>query len=89
MVPGLVILLAVVIVATEVPLNMIYATSYEKSQTITKTNECGNYWYPINVICSNLSSQIQGYENSVTVSAADDDHEKENSEGSQSFTPFP
>jgi len=86
---GMVILLTIAIPAASVPSIMVSATSYEKSQTITQTNECGNYWFPINVICSNLGSQIQGNENSVTVDAAAADQEKENVEGSESFAPFP
>jgi hypothetical protein len=84
----IVILLTVVIAAAAagLPSNMVYATSYQKSQTITQTSECGNYWFPINIICSNLGSQIQGDENSATVSAAANDQEKESS---QSFAPFP
>lgn len=88
----IVILLTVVIAAAAaaaagLPSNMVYATSYQKNQTITQTSECGNYWFPINIICSNLGSQIQGDENSVTAaSAADNDQEKESS---QSFAPFP
>jgi len=85
---GIVILLTIATAAASVPSIMVSATSYEKSQTITQTNECGNYWFPINVICSNLGSQIQGNENSITVAAADD-QEKENVEGSESFAPFP
>lgn len=89
----IVILLTVVIAAAAaaadsgLPSNMVYATSYQKSQTITQTSECGNYWFPINIICSNLGSQIQGDENSVTAaSAGANDQEKESS---QSFAPFP
>jgi hypothetical protein len=85
---GMVILLTIAIPAASVPSIMLSATSYEKSQTITQTNECGNYWFPINVICSNLGSQIQGGENSVTVDAVAD-QEKENVEDSESFAPFP
>jgi len=85
---GIVILLTIATAAASVPSIMVSATSYEKSQTITQTNECGNYWFPINVICSNLGSQIQGDENSVTVDAAAD-HEKDDVEASESFAPFP
>jgi hypothetical protein len=70
-----------------IPLNIVFATSYEKSQAITQTNECGNYWFPINVICSNFNSQVIGNENSVAGTVAD--QEKENVEGSESFAPFP
>ncbi|MGH9983328.1 MAG: hypothetical protein ACRD8W_05155 [Nitrososphaeraceae archaeon] len=38
-----------------------------KSQIVSQTNECGNYWFPVNIICSNLNSQIQGDENDVTM----------------------
>jgi hypothetical protein len=36
-------------------------------QIISQTNECGNYWFPVNIICSNLNSQIQGDENDVAM----------------------
>jgi hypothetical protein len=47
--------------------SLVLADSYEKSQVISQTNECGNYWFPVNVICSNLNSQAQGDENSVAM----------------------
>ncbi len=34
---------------------------------LSQTNECGNYWFPVNIICSNLNSQIQGDENNVAI----------------------
>ena len=40
---------------------------YEKGQATVQTNVCGNYWFPVNVICSNLGSQVQGDENNVAV----------------------
>lgn len=46
---------------------MVYAGDYEKSQTTVQTNECGNYWFPLNVLCSNLGSQVQGEKNSIAV----------------------
>jgi hypothetical protein len=46
---------------------MVYAGDYEKSQTIVQTNECGNYWFPLDVLCSNLSSQVQGEKNNIIV----------------------
>jgi hypothetical protein len=39
-----------------------------KSQATSQsqTNECGNYWFPINIICSNWNSQVQdGHNNAV------------------------
>ena len=44
-----------------------FADDYEKSQVISQINECGNYWFPVNIICSNLNSQIQGDENNVAI----------------------
>jgi hypothetical protein len=49
--------------------HIAFATGYEKSQIISQVNECGNYWFPINVVCSNINSQIQGDENNVAVTA--------------------
>lgn len=46
---------------------MVYAGDYEKSQTVVQTNECGNYWFPLNVLCSNLGSQVRGEKNSIAV----------------------
>ena len=66
---GITIILIFIVVAFMLS-HSVFATSYEKNQAITQTNECGNYWFPINVICSNLGSQVQGDENSVTVDAA-------------------
>ncbi|MPZ08451.1 MAG: hypothetical protein GEU26_18900 [Nitrososphaeraceae archaeon] len=45
----------------------VFASGYEKSQVISQVNECGNYWFPVNIICSNLNSQIQGDENNVAI----------------------
>jgi uncharacterized OB-fold protein len=45
----------------------VFAGGYEKSQIISQTNECGNYWFPLNIICSNLNSQAQGEENEVAM----------------------
>ena len=43
------------------------ALAYEKNQVISQINECGNYWFPVNVICSNLNSQAEGDENNVAM----------------------
>jgi hypothetical protein len=77
-----------------VGINSVYAADYEKSQTIVQTNECGNYWFPLDVLCSNLGSQNQGEENSVTVAAAaaaeeEGREEDRDTEITRNFTPFP
>jgi hypothetical protein len=39
----------------------------------SQTNKCGNYWFPINVLCSNINPQIEGDENSIAVTSAQED----------------
>jgi hypothetical protein len=65
----------IVILVVTVSSHPVFADGYEKSQIISKTNECGNYWFPVNIICSNLNSQIQGDENNVAIAtpAPEDD----------------
>jgi hypothetical protein len=57
----------IVILVVTVSSHPVFAGGYEKSQIISQTNECGNYWFPVNIICSNLNSQIQGDENNVAI----------------------
>ena len=59
-------LLVAVIISFMSP-SLALAGSYEKSQVISQTNKCGNYWFPVNVICSNLNSQAEGDENNVAM----------------------
>jgi len=66
--------------------HIVFASSYEKSQVISQTNKCGNYWFPLNVLCSNVSSQVQGDENSVAVATGQAEGKTGSSEN---FTPFP
>ena len=40
---------------------------YEKNQAISQANACGNGVLPLNVLCSNSASQIQGDENAVAM----------------------
>ena len=60
-------LLVVVIIISFMSPSLALAGSYEKNQIISQTNECGNYWFPVNVICSNLNSQAEGDENNVAM----------------------
>ena len=69
--------------------NSVYAADYERSQTIVQTNECGNYWFPLNVLCSNLGSQTQGDENSVSVASAQEQQEEDKSSKTSYGPPFP
>jgi hypothetical protein len=61
------LLVLVVVVISFMSPSLALAGSYEKSQVISQTNECGNYWFPVNVICSNLNSQAEGDENNVAI----------------------
>jgi len=77
------LLAAAVTVVSLVGVGEVLAGGYEKSQTTVQTNECGNYWFPVNVICSNLGSQVKGDENNVamatnTESASSITHSKTN-----------
>jgi hypothetical protein len=74
-----------------VGINSVHAADYEKSQTVVQTNECGNYWFPLDVLCSNLGSQTQGDENSVSVASAQQQEEEEEDKSSKTSygPPFP
>jgi hypothetical protein len=71
-----------------VGINSVYAADYEKSQTIVQINECGNYWFPLDILCSNLGSQTNGDENSVSVASAQQQEEEKSSKTSYG-PPFP
>jgi hypothetical protein len=65
------------------PAHPVFAGGYEKSQVISQINECGNYWFPVNIICSNLNSQAQGEENDVAMATTTPDSD------TNYGTPFP
>ncbi|MGH9964800.1 MAG: hypothetical protein ACRD5E_08240 [Nitrososphaeraceae archaeon] len=73
----------IVILVVTVSSHPVFASGYEKSQIISQTNECGNYWFPVNIICSNLNSQIQGDENDVAIATSTSDSD------TNYGTPFP
>jgi hypothetical protein len=43
---------------------------YEKNQALSQANACGNGKLPMNVLCSNSASQIQGDDNAVSTASA-------------------
>jgi hypothetical protein len=58
-----------------------------RCQVISQINECGNYWFPVNIICSNLNSQVQGDENNVAMATTPDN---ENIDSDTNYgAPFP
>jgi hypothetical protein len=69
--------------------HLVLASDYEKSQIISQGNECGNYWFPVNIICSNLNSQIQGEENNVAIATAPESESTDSSANTNYGTPFP
>jgi hypothetical protein len=40
---------------------------YKKSQALSQANACGNGFFPENVFCQNLASQIQGDGNAMNI----------------------
>jgi hypothetical protein len=73
----------IVILVVTVSSHPVFASGYEKSRIISQTNECGNYWFPVNIICSNLNSQAQGEENDVAMATTTPDSD------TNYGTPFP
>ena len=44
------------------------AKGYEKNQALSGTNDCGSGELPLNVLCNNVGSEIQGDENAAGLS---------------------
>ncbi|MGA7370359.1 MAG: hypothetical protein WBX01_14620 [Nitrososphaeraceae archaeon] len=82
---GIIMILVIILLVSS---RSVFAGSYEKGQVISQTNECGSYWFPLDVLCSNLGSQIQGEKNIIAI-AAPDQEQDENSQVTHIFTPFP
>lgn len=57
--------------------NIVFARNYEKGLVTAQTNECGNYWFPLDVLCSNLGSQVQGDKNSISIASAQQQQEED------------
>jgi hypothetical protein len=84
-----VITVFVAVVVLLAPTHPVFADSYEKTQTISQINECGNYWFPVNIICSNLSSQVQGDKNDAATVAATPPESQRTDSAKNYGTPFP
>ena len=52
---------------------------YEKSQAVSQVNDCGNGFYPYNIGCQNIASQIQGDDNSAALASEQAFEEEESS----------
>jgi hypothetical protein len=46
------------------------AKKYEKNQALSGANACGNEELPLNVLCNNEASEIQGDENAIGMTSA-------------------
>ena len=46
------------------------AKKYEKNQAMSGANACGNEELPLNVLCNNEASEIQGDENAIGMTSA-------------------
>jgi hypothetical protein len=62
-------LVAATVLATDSAFADKKRKSYEKSQAVSQTNDCGNGDTPIDVFCQNLASQIQGDNNAPALDA--------------------
>ena len=51
---------------------------YEKGQTVSQVNDCGNGFMSENVGCQNTASQIQGDDNSVGLASEQEFEEESN-----------
>jgi hypothetical protein len=69
--------------------HLVFAGGYEKSQITSQVNECGNYWFPVNIICSNLNSQTQGEENKVAIATTPKSESTDSNTNTNYGTPFP
>lgn len=70
---GAIAAFGVIVAVSFISTHAVFASGYEKSHVISQTNECGNYWFPVNIICSNLNSQAQGDENDVAMTTTSPD----------------
>jgi hypothetical protein len=78
-----VIIMAVVVVLL-MSTNSVFADSYKKTQIISQVNECGNYWFPVNIICSNFNSHAQGDKNDAETT------DSQSTDSNKNYgTPFP
>ena len=78
---GIIVILMVAV--SFLPSHSVFAGGYEKSQVVSQINECGNYWFPVNIICSNLNSQAQDDENNIAMATPTPDSD------TNYGTPFP
>jgi hypothetical protein len=65
------VIAATLVATTAITADSAFATKYrEKNQALTQANDCGNGILPENVFCQNHASQVQGDENIVILTGA-------------------
>lgn len=64
------VLAATLVTTTALTSDSAFATKYDKSQATSQANACGNGELPMNVFCQNIDSQVQGDENAVAATGA-------------------
>jgi flagellar basal body-associated protein FliL len=69
------VVVIVLLTVSFMSIHTVFASSYEntQSESASQINECGNYWFPINVLCSNINSQTQGDANRIAVTSEQED----------------
>ena len=88
-----VMLTGATVLATE---DALAGKEYRKNQATSQTNACGNDKLPLNVLCSNTGSQVQGEENAVALDSFQEageahedkkngDHDKKNGGHDEDF----
>jgi hypothetical protein len=60
---------AMLVAASLVGTNTVFAGGKDKNQATSQANACGNGKLPLNVGCQNVGSQVQGEENAVAAAA--------------------
>jgi hypothetical protein len=67
------VLAATLVGTTAITADSAFATKYDKNQAVSQANACGNGELPFNVFCQNIGSQVQGEENAVSATGAQQD----------------
>jgi hypothetical protein len=69
------VIAAALLGTTVIAADSAFATKYGKNQATSQANACGNGKLPMYVFCQNIGSQVQGEDNAVTLSGAQESGE--------------
>jgi hypothetical protein len=73
----IVVVTAMLVTSAVLATENAYAKYKGKSQASSQANACGNGKLPMNVLCSNVGSQVQGEDNVVSLASAQEGGEFE------------